>query len=239
MSNFNIAIIGASGGIGSALTTLLAKNQSSTIYAFSRHSIHPEHDNVHWAAIDFNQEETISQAAELTARSGTLDLVIVATGILHDETTLPEKSLKNLSAENFQKSFLINTIGPALVAKHFTPKLHKNQHSVFAALSARVGSISDNQLGGWHAYRASKAALNMLIKTTSIEINRRQKKAIIVGLHPGTVDSKLSQPFQKNVPKEKLFTPEYSAKKLMAVIRDIKKEDSGKIFAWDGKEIPF
>ncbi len=239
MTNFNIAIIGASGGIGSALTQLLAQNKSSTIYAYSRHNTQTKQDNIHWFPIDFNEEETISEAAELTSQSGSLDLVIVATGILHDTNSLPEKSLKNLSVDNFQKNFLINSIGPALVAKYFIPKLHKNQRAVFAALSARVGSISDNRLGGWYAYRASKAALNMLIKTTSIEINRRQKQTIVIGLHPGTVNSKLSQPFQKNVPKEKLFTPEYSAKKLMTVIESIKTEDSGKIFAWDGKKIPY
>ena len=164
-------------------------------------------------------------------------MVIVATGILHDGELMPEKSQKELSAEKFHRLFEINTIVPALVAKHFIPKLNREKRSVFAALSARVGSISDNQLGGWYAYRASKAALNMIIKNAAIEISRRNKKAIIVGLHPGTVDSNLSKPFQGNVPDGKLFTPKYSVQKLLVILTTLTSKQSGKCFAWDGKEI--
>ena len=124
-----------------------------------------------------------------------------------------------------------------MVAKHFLPKLNKENRSIFAALSARVGSISDNQLGGWYAYRTSKAALNMVIKNAAIEIGRLNKKAIIVGLHPGTVDSNLSMPFQGNVPDGKLFTPEYSVQKLLQVLTNLTSEQSGKCFAWDGTEV--
>lgn len=244
MTKTNIAIIGASGGIGSAFVRLLSQNENNTIYTFARSAVAtagnaPANNTAKPSLthIDYNDEESIRIAAEFAVQTGPLDLVIVATGFLHDQTTMPEKSLRDLSAESFQKNFLINTIGPALVAKYFVPKLHKDQRSVFAILSARVGSISDNHLGGWYAYRASKAAVNMVIKTTSIEATRRQKKAIIVGLHPGTVASSLSQPFQKNVVPEKLFTPEYSTKKLMNVIQNLEVEDSGKIFAWDGKSI--
>jgi NAD(P)-dependent dehydrogenase (short-subunit alcohol dehydrogenase family) len=244
MTKTNIAIIGASGGIGSAFVRLLSQNENNNIYAFARSAMatisRPPASNTAKPSIthiDYNDEESIRIAAEFAVQTGPLDLVIVATGFLHDQTTMPEKSLRDLSAESFQKNFLINTIGPALVAKYFLPKLHKDQRSVFAILSARVGSISDNHLGGWYAYRASKAAVNMVIKTASIEATRRQKKAIIVGLHPGTVASPLSQPFQKNVVPEKLFTPEYSTKKLMNVIQNLEVEDSGKIFAWDGKSI--
>lgn len=123
------------------------------------------------------------------------------------------------------------------MAKHFIPKLAKDTKSVFAAISARVGSISDNQLGGWYAYRASKAALNMFIKTASVETKRLNPNAVIVGVHPGTVDSHLSEPFQARVPQGKLFTPEYSAEKLIEVFDSLNMEDSGKCFAWDGKEI--
>jgi NAD(P)-dependent dehydrogenase (short-subunit alcohol dehydrogenase family) len=246
MTKTNIAIIGASGGIGSAFIRLLSQNENNIIYAFARSAMATSVNGnapagnapkPHITHIDYNDEESIRIAAELAVQTGPLDLVIVATGFLHDHTTMPEKSLRDLSAEGFQKNFLINTIGPALVAKYFLPKLHKDQRSVFAILSARVGSISDNQLGGWYAYRASKAAVNMVIKTASIEASRRQKKAIVVGLHPGTVASSLSQPFQKNVVPEKLFTPEYSTKKLMNVIQNLEVKDSGKIFAWDGKSI--
>jgi NAD(P)-dependent dehydrogenase (short-subunit alcohol dehydrogenase family) len=243
MAKTNIVIIGASGGIGSAFVKLLSQNENNRVHAFARTSslasddISNDTDKPSIQHIDYNSEASIKSAAELAGQSGPIDLVIVATGFLHDQSIMPEKSLRELSTESFQKNFLINTIGPALVAKHFLPKLHKDQRSVFAILSARVGSISDNRLGGWYAYRASKAAVNMLIKTVSIEASRRQKKAIIVGLHPGTVASSLSKPFQKNVVPEKLFTAEYSTKKLMSVIQNLDIEDSGKVFAWDGKEI--
>ena len=169
-----------------------------------------------------------------------LDLVIVATGILHDGPDLrPEKTWRSLDASALERVYRINTIGPALIAKHLLPSLAPDRKSVFAALSARVGSISDNRLGGWHAYRASKAALNMLIKTFAIELARRNPKALCVGLHPGTVDTKLSRPFQSNVPKPKLFDVDFVASRLLSVLDRLTPEDSGKLFAWDGQRIPF
>ena len=150
---------------------------------------------------------------------------------------MPEKSISQLSFENFNRTILINTILPAMIGKYFIPKLNKNSKSVFAVLSARVGSISDNRIGGWYSYRSSKAALNMIIKNFSIEVKRRNKNAIIVGLHPGTVNSNLSKPFQGNVEKNKLFEPTFSAGKLVGVIQNLSGVDSGKCIAWDGKEI--
>jgi NAD(P)-dependent dehydrogenase (short-subunit alcohol dehydrogenase family) len=187
--------------------------------------------------IDYADESSLAKAAEIAARDQMLDMVIVANGILHDGDLMPEKSLKDLSAEKFRALFEVNTILPALVAKHFIPKLNKESSAIFAALSARVGSISDNQLGGWYSYRASKAALNMIIKNAAIEVKRSNRKAIIVGLHPGTVDSNLSKPFQGNVAAAKLFTPLYSAQNLVAVLEGLKPEQSGKCFAWNGEEI--
>ena len=225
----NIVILGAAGAIGNAFTNLLSqKYPNASLFAFSRNG---EHD------IDYSSEDSIAEAAELAAKEKSLDLVIVANGILHEETLIPEKSLRDLSAEKFHRVFEVNTITPALIAKYFLPKLNKEKLSVFSALSARVGSISDNQLGGWYAYRASKAALNMIIKNAAIEVGRRNKHAIIVGLHPGTVDSDLSKPFQGNVADGQLFTPEYSAEKLLAVLENLSVEQTGKCFAWDGKEI--
>lgn len=238
MSNLNIAVIGASGGIGSAFTRLLSDDPSNIVYAFSRSEIKNESPNVRLGTIDFTNEAAISAAAAEAASEKPLDLVIVATGVLHDADMNPEKALCNLSAKNFERNFLANTIGPALVAKHFLPKLQRSKRAVFAALSARVGSITDNRLGGWYAYRASKAALNMLIKTASIEVARRQKQAIVVGLHPGTVASKLSEPFQSRVPKDKLFSANHAARQLVSVLETLSSEDSGKVFAWDGSEIP-
>lgn len=225
----NIVIIGASGAIGNAFTRLLSKkNPNASLFAFSRNGE---------LQIDYNSEFSIAEAAELAAKERPLDLVIVANGILYDDEIMPEKSLRDLSAKKFHHIFGVNTIIPALIAKYFLPKLNREQSSIFAALSARVGSISDNQLGGWYAYRASKAALNMIIKNASIEISRSNKYAIIVGLHPGTVDSDLSKPFQGNVADGKLYTPEYSAGKLLEVLEDLTQEQTGKCFSWDGKEI--
>lgn len=225
----NIAILGASGAIGNAFKVhLYKKYPDASLFAFSRKG-----DN----NINYSSEASIAEAAEHATKTKPLDLVIVANGILHDGPLMPEKSLRDLSAENFQRLFEVNTIAPALITKYFVPKLNKEQPSIFAALSARVGSISDNELGGWYAYRASKAALNMIIKNTSIEIARKNKQAIIVGLHPGTVESNLSKPFQGNVAEGKLFTPEYSAGKLLEVLERLTPEQTGKCIGWDGKEI--
>ncbi len=225
----NIAILGASGAIGSAFTTRLSeKYPNASLFAFSRNGPH---------RIDYSCEDSIAEAAKLAAKNKPVDLVVVANGALHDEGVVPEKSLRDISAESFHHIFKANTITPALFAKYFLPKLNREQSSTFAALSARVGSISDNQLGGWYAYRASKAALNMIIKNAAIEVGRRNKHAIVVGLHPGTVDSDLSKPFQGNVADGKLFTPDYSAEKLLDVLEGLSPEQTGKCFAWDGQEI--
>ena len=226
----NIAILGASGAIGSAFTTLLSqKHSNARMFAFSRNSATYK--------IDYSSEDSIAAAAEIAAKERPLDLVIVANGILHDKDLIPEKSLRDLSARKLHRIFEVNTVTPALIAKHFLPKLNKERPSIFATLSARVGSISDNQLGGWYAYRSSKAALNMIIKSAAIEFGRRNKQAIIIGLHPGTVDSYLSKPFQRNIADGKLFTPEYSARKLLEVLENLSPEQTGKCFAWDGKEV--
>lgn len=238
MPNLNIAIIGASGGIGSALVKLLSEEPLNTVHAFSRSEIVNKIPKVHYGSIDFTNEISISEAAQEASKSGPLDMVMIASGVLHGTGMMPEKALSDLSATNFERNFLVNIIGPALVAKHFLPKLQSNKRAVFAALSARVGSISDNRLGGWYAYRASKAALNMFIKTSSIEIARHQKKAIVVGLHPGTVATSLSEPFQSRVPNDRLFSADYSASRLIAVLAGLTPEDTGKVFAWDGSEVP-
>lgn len=225
----NIAVVGASGAMGSAFTKILSdKYPDALLYPFSQHGKH---------RIDYSKEDSIAAAAERASQDQPLDLVIVANGILHDGDIMPEKSLKELSAEKFHRLFEVNTITPALIAKHFLPQLNRDHPSIFAALSARVGSISDNRLGGWYAYRSSKTALNMLIRNAAIETGRRNKQAIIVALHPGTVDSDLSRPFQGNVPDGKLFTPEYAAQKLSQVLQNLTSDQSGKCFAWDGTEV--
>ncbi len=227
---YNIAVLGSSGAIGKAFSKLLSKRYpNASIFPFSRSS--------EYGVVDYKNENSIAKIAEIAAKKKPLDLIIVCNGILHDNEFQPEKSLKDLSAKKFHQIFEVNTIIPALIAKYFLPKLNKKHPSIFAALSARVGSISDNRLGGWYAYRASKSALNMIIKNASIEISRINKNAIIVGLHPGTVDSNLSKPFQRNIAKESLFTPEYATEKLLEVLENLNVEHTGKCFAWDGKEI--
>jgi NAD(P)-dependent dehydrogenase (short-subunit alcohol dehydrogenase family) len=167
-----------------------------------------------------------------------VDLAIVTTGMLHNTQQRPERALKELDPTALARSFAINTIAPAIVAKHLIPKMPRDRRAVFAVLGARVGSIGDNRTGGWHGYRASKAALVMLIKNIAIEAARSRPETIIVTLHPGTVDTAMSKPFQSNVAAEKLFTPEASAEQLLHVINRLTPTDSGGHFAWDGSRIP-
>jgi NAD(P)-dependent dehydrogenase (short-subunit alcohol dehydrogenase family) len=184
--------------------------------------------------VDPTDEGSIACAA---ASIDTLDLAIVTTGMLHDAQQRPERALKELDAAALNRSFAINTIAPAIVAKHLIPKMPRDRRATFAVLGARVGSIGDNRTGGWHGYRASKAALVMLMKTIAIETARSRPQAIIVTLHPGTVDTAMSKPFQGNVAPEKLFTPALAAEQLLKVIDGLTPADSGGHFAWDGSRI--
>lgn len=236
----NVTIIGASGAIGEATIHLLHQRADiKSITALSRSDKRFDLPRVITGHIDLADEMTIEKAADLARQNGPQDLVFVTTGFLHEGNIFPEKSIRDLSSEKFHKNFAINTIGPALVAKHFLPIMNKEDRNVFAMISARVGSISDNKLGGWYSYRASKAALNMVIKNLSIEAKRSFKKTTIIGLHPGTVDSDLSKPFQTNVAEGKLFSPEYSAKQMLNIIVNVTDQNSGEIIAWDGKKIEY
>ena len=231
-------IIGSTGGIGGALVDALVDcDRVKTVYALSRsRQSHPS-DKVKNLTFDFTDEQSIQAAAATLQEVGPFHLIIVATGLLQGEGITPEKTLRSLSMDQLRKSFEVNVFGPALTAKHFIPLLSRDDKSVFAALSARVGSISDNRLGGWYAYRASKAALNQMIKTLAIEVGRRFKSQIVIALHPGTVDTALSKPFQGNVSEDKLFTPDFSATKLLDVIDNVTPSDSGELLAWDGQTI--
>lgn len=221
-------IIGSTGGIGGAfLNALCAQYGADSVIGLSRAS----------GDIDLTVEASIAAAAVRCAKLPPPDLVIVATGMLHDAAGSPEKSVRELDAERLAQAFAINVIGPALVAKHFLPLFARNKRGVFVALSARVGSISDNRIGGWYGYRAAKAALNMTIRNLAIEWGRTHKQGVCVGLHPGTVDTALSKPFQKNVSVDRLFTPDYAAAQMLGVLDVLSPADSGKCFAWDGTEI--
>ncbi len=239
-ASLKVAVIGATGGIGQALIQQLTNMPGiGYIYAYSR--TYPDAlsaiANLSYSPLDYANEQSIADAAAALGKTR-LDVVIVATGVLHGENFTPEKSIRSLQPESFEEVFQLNTLGPMLVAKHFLPYMNKNNKTAFTAISARVGSISDNRLGGWYSYRASKAALNMMLKGLANECRVRYPDLIVAGLHPGTVNTSLSEPFQKNVPSDKLFSAEQSASYLLKVIDNLDKQDSGKVFAWDGKEIP-
>ena len=226
-------IIGASGGIGAALeTAILDEGVFDHVYGFAR----SREGDLH---LDLENEATIAAAAAHVAKGPAPTLVIVATGLLHEGERGPEKALRELDPDWLARAFAINAIGPAIVAKHFLPVMPRTGRCVFAALSARVGSISDNKLGGWYGYRAAKAALNQLIRTAAIEEKRRNDRAIVVGLHPGTVNTALSRPFQGNVQPGRLFDTERAALQLLDTIEGLKVPDSGKLFDYEGGEVPF
>ncbi|MBL0925233.1 MAG: SDR family NAD(P)-dependent oxidoreductase [Sphingomonadaceae bacterium] len=226
MSRGSAIIIGASGGIGRALADELdARGSFTAVQRLSRHSAPP---------IDLCDELRIATAAsQLKEAEASPTLIIVATGILHKADRGPEKSLRDLEPDWMMENLRINAVGPALVAKHFLPLMPKSGPTCLAILSARVGSISDNRLGGWHSYRASKAALNMLVRNISIEWQRKNPDAVIVGLHPGTVETPLSAPFKGN-PAHERFAPEQAARQLLDVLEALKPAQSGQLFAYDG-----
>ncbi len=236
------AVFGASGGIGRALVEELAARGVEHIHAGSRSGEwtgnEPHSGLIRPFRFDYSDEDSIAGFAGMV-KDDPPDLVIVATGLLTlPDGTGPERSYRNIDAKVMREIFETNTFGPALVGKYMLPLMPRDRRSVFAALSARVGSISDNRLGGWHSYRASKAALNMLIRNFAIELSRTQKQALAIGLHPGTVDTALSQPFQGNVPNTQLFTPQKSASALLDVIDGLTPENSGGQFDWQGERVP-
>lgn len=236
----NVAVIGASGGIGAEFTRQLSASATvGHVHALARECRAFPNPKVRPGRIDLMDEESIRDAAAAVSETAPIDLLVIATGILHDLSIQPEKSIADIDQESLLDVIRVNTVGPALVAKHFLPKMRRDAKSVFAALSARVGSIADNRLGGWVSYRTSKAALNMLLKTAAIEQARRMPQCVVVGLHPGTVDTDLSKPFQRRVPDGQLFSPAHSVSRLLEVVDTLEAANSGRCFAWDGKVIEY
>ncbi len=230
------AIFGSSGGVGAALVRALA-DRGVEVLAGSRGGTAPKLPNVTPFAFDLDDEASIERAVADWADAPP-DLVIVATGVLTlANGTGPERSFRHLDGETMARVMYLNTIGPALVAKHVLPLFGRDQPATFAAISARVGSIGDNRIGGWHSYRASKAALNMLIRNFAIELRRTRDQAIVVGLHPGTVDTGLSEPFQANLPEGQLTAPAESAANLLRVLEGLTPADSGELFDWKGERV--
>ena len=223
-------IIGATGGIGGALVKALAETaRYEPVIGLSRNSE---------PSVDITAEGTVEAAARHVATTGgPLRLLVIATGFLHDGHSRPERGLKDLDAGQLARAYAVNAIGPALVLKHFTPLLPKEGRSVVAAISARVGSIGDNHLGGWHAYRASKAALNQIVRTAAVELKRTRPDAVCVALHPGTVDTKLSAPFSKS--GLNVRPPAEAARELLHVIDALRLHDTGGFFDYAGKPLPW
>ena len=223
-------VIGASGAIGQAIVRRLsAGRQFAKVIGLSRHSP---------PALELTNETSIAACAAMIADAGhPFRLVFNAAGFLHGDGAMPEKSLGDLDAARLARAFAINTIGPALLMKHFLPLLPRDGKSVFATLSAKVGSIGDNHLGGWYGYRASKAALNQMVKTAAIELRRRRPEAICVALHPGTVASALSAPFVKS--GLDVRPPDEAARQLCDVLARLGPVDNGGFFDYRGDALPW
>lgn len=242
-------IIGASRGVGCGFVQALHQDHRvERIFCAMRDPDQPnalsslmasEPERIVPLRIDVTDEDSIAHAAQsLIDVDASLDWVINTVGLLHDAHGIqPERRLRDIDASNIQASFSVNSIGPILLAKHLTALLPRRSPSIWATLSARVGSITDNRLGGWYAYRAAKAAQNMLTKTLSIELRRSHKQIRVVALHPGTVATDLSAPFRGNVGKEQLFSVDQSVNYLLQVLDGLKDDDNGSFFAWDGQQI--
>lgn len=197
-------------------------------------------DRIHLEHLDVTDEPSIASAAGRIGETiGKIDVLINCSGLLHDEAMGPERRLADVEPEAVMRGFAVNALGPLLVAKHFDRLFDSRRRAVLANISARVGSIGDNRLGGWYAYRVSKAAQNMVTRNLSIELRRSRRGIICVALHPGTVDTDLSRPFQKGVAEGKLFDVHRAVRQLLAVIDSLTPESNGRFYAWDGQEIPW
>jgi len=222
-------VVGADGGIGRAMAAQLHEDGSfARVYALGRRTD---------PAVDLLDEATIAAAAERLCSAGDLRLVLDATGVLHGDGLRPEKSWAEVDPAALSEAFAVNATGPMLLMKHLLPRLPRQGKAMFATLSARVGSIGDNRLGGWYAYRASKAALNQFVRTAAVELRRRRPEALCVALHPGTVDTPLSAPFAKA--GLEVQSPPLAAERLLAVVDALRPEQSGGFFDQHGRPVPW
>jgi NAD(P)-dependent dehydrogenase (short-subunit alcohol dehydrogenase family) len=223
--------------LGRVVATCRAPEQATELAALA--AVEPR---LQLLPLDVSDEASIARAAQaVEAFTDRLHLMVNCAGVLHDgaQALTPEKRLADVRADALAAGFAVNAFGPLLVAKHFEHLLAHRDRAVFASISARVGSIGDNRLGGWYAYRGAKAAQNMFMRTLAIEWARSRRNVVCVALHPGTTDTQLSRPFQANVPPANLFSPERTVRQLLAVIDRLSSADTGRFFAWDGTEIPW
>lgn len=225
---FQAVVVGATGGIGAAMCDALeAEPRCGRVLRLGR-SLDP--------SLDLTVESSVEAAAQLADDPR---LIIVATGHLHGPQGGPEKRLAEIDPARLAHSFAVNAIGPALVLKHFAPRLPRAGRSLVAVLTARVGSIEDNRSGGWYGYRAAKAAANQIVRTAAIEVQARRPEAVCVALHPGTVATNLSAPFTARTPADRLFDTKRAAAQLLGVLDRLDPSDNGRFLAWDGQRIPF
>lgn len=234
----NIAIVGGSGGIGRTFVqTLAACPEVDTIVATYHHrEAHGGSDKVNWQALDITEEAAIARWA---GEVGEIDWLINAAGMLHRAGQGPEKSVRRIDPAFFFDNIAVNTLPTLLLAKHLHKNFSHGRPAIFATVSAKVGSIADNRLGGWYSYRASKAALNMALKTLAIEWQRSLPNVAVAALHPGTTDTRLSEPFQRNVPPGQLFAPHKSVTHMLEVLDGLTPADTGQFWAFDGERLPW
>lgn len=244
-----VVIAGASGAIGSALAAgLLARDPETRVVGLCRQPGQaPEalrSDErctlLPWDAEDPEAASAVAEALPSATEPETgLDTFLYAAGLLHDGDMFPEKRLEELSPANMARAFAVNATGFGLLAQALLPWLRHREFKRVAAISAKVGSITDNGFGGWYAYRSSKAALNMLVRNLSIELPRRCKPIACVALHPGTTESALSEPFSQSLAKLKVHKPEQTAANLLQVLDGLADHSNGRFYSWDGSELPW
>lgn len=233
-----VLVTGASGGIGGALVSEILHRypMANVVATWHRRQPNLHHDRLRWHCTDLTAEE---QVASLAMSLDGPNWIINAAGMLHHKEQGPEKSVRHIDSDFFLHNMRINALPTLLLAKHFNRRLAADGNCIFASISARVGSIGDNRLGGWSSYRCAKAALNMAIKNISIEWSRTSKNIAVVALHPGTTDTRLSEPFQAAVKPDKLFPSSKSAGLLIDVLEGVTPQCTGQFLAWDGSQIPW
>ena len=232
----NILIAGASGAIGKEFTRFYSDDPNvEKIVTLSRKVIESRDEKIQSIEIDYSKEETFKNLDKIVELES-ISSIIIATGILHTDQINPEKSINGINFESLKDVFQVNVFGPILLVKNLLPLIKKSQGVKIVFLTARVGSISDNEIGGWYSYRSSKSALNMMISNLSIELQRANKEHIVIGIHPGTVKSNLSEPFLRHV-KHNIFSPRESVELMSQVISNISQKDSGKCFDFLGKVV--
>lgn len=235
----NTLVIGAGGGIGQAICRA-ALDRGDTVIAVSRGRVPLQHERLRHLKGAANEQEVAAVVQQLDDYRGQVQRVVITTGVLHSDAEprlFPEKRFEDISAQQLERSLAVNTVLPLLWVARLLPVLKGGEHCVLAALSARVGSIGDNRLGGWYSYRSSKAALNMALQTAAVEYARRAANVKLLAFHPGTTDTALSRPFQASVPDGKLFTPEFVAAQLLSISDDLVPDGTLSYLDWQGAPI--